>query len=182
MTQEERWKAVCANDATFDGVFFYAVRSTGIFCRPSCRSRPPKPGNVLYFDTAEEALAAGFRPCKRCRSDLAGPAPAQALAEQAKAVMDASYRNRNELQTALKRLGVSPRRLDELFHQTYGMTPAQYAGNLRLAEAKGLLRGTDEPIVSVADRVGFAGLSSFYRFFRNGTGLSPAAYRKEHSR
>ncbi len=182
MTQEERWQAVCANDASFDGVFFYAVRSTGIFCRPSCRSRPPKPANVLYFDTAAEAMAAGFRPCKRCRSDLVGPAPSLALAQQAKALLDASYCKRDELQTEWKRLGVSPRRLDELFQQAYGVTPTQYAATLRLTEAKRLLRDTDEPIVSVADQVGFGGLSSFYRFFRNGAGLSPAAYRKENHR
>ena len=70
MMREEMWKAVSENDPSYDGILFYAVKSTGIYCRPSCKSKIPKRENVCFFDTAEKARAAGFRPCKRCRSDL----------------------------------------------------------------------------------------------------------------
>jgi len=66
MENEIKWKAVIENDKSFDGYFFYAVKSTGIFCRPSCRSRPPLQNNVEFYDTSAEAINAGYRPCKRC--------------------------------------------------------------------------------------------------------------------
>ena len=68
MTDQEKYQAVINNDANYDGVFFYAVKSTGIFCRPSCKSKIPNAKNLLYFDTAEEAIAAGFRPWQDQRS------------------------------------------------------------------------------------------------------------------
>lgn len=70
MTDRQRWQAVLDNDRRYDGTFFYGVASTGIFCRPSCPSRPPRRDRVRFFPTADAALAAGFRPCKRCRPDL----------------------------------------------------------------------------------------------------------------
>ena len=81
MTDAQRQKAVHGSDAAFDGVFFYAVKTTSVYCRPSCKSKKPNLTNLLFFETAAEAQAAGFRPCKRCRPDLAEYSPAQALAE-----------------------------------------------------------------------------------------------------
>ena len=65
--ENNKWKVVIENDNSFDECFFYAVKSTGIFCRPSCRSKPPLQNNVEFFHTSEEAVKAGYRPCKRCR-------------------------------------------------------------------------------------------------------------------
>lgn len=70
MTEREKLHSVLECDGAYDGRFFYAVRSTGVYCRPSCKSRPPKPENVEYFDSAAEAESAGYRPCKRCRPDV----------------------------------------------------------------------------------------------------------------
>lgn len=166
------WRASSESDAAFDGAFFYAVRSTGVFCRPSCKSRVPMRENVLFFQTADAARAAGFRPCKRCRPDLPTYQPIREIAEEAKAALDAGR--------GLDALGVSPRRLSGIFKHAYGATISAYAGELRLKEAKRLLAETDMPIVDVADAVGFGALSAFYRFFKRGAGQTPAAYRREH--
>jgi AraC family transcriptional regulator of adaptative response / methylphosphotriester-DNA alkyltransferase methyltransferase len=172
MTEEEMWRAASQSDAAFDGAFFYAVRSTGVFCRPSCKSRVPDRKNVLFFETAADARGAGFRSCKRCRPDIPGYAPAREIAEAAKAALEAGQ------SPAVP--GVSPRRLSAAFRETYGATISSRAGEKRLAEAKRLLAETDVPVVDAADAVGFRALSAFYRFFKRGTGETPAAYRREH--
>lgn len=180
MIEEEMWKAVSENDVAYDGIFFYAVKSTGIYCRPSCKSKRPKRENVRFFDTAEQAKAAGFRPCKRCRSDLLDYQPIKEIAEKAKRLLDDYFQKNQELNQELRHLGISQRRMVEIFKDEYGVTLSEYVGNLRLTEAKRLLSDTNDEIVNIAYSVGFSGLSSFYRFFKTGTGLSPAAYRKEH--
>lgn len=180
MTQGEMWKAVSENDASYDGLFFYAVKSTGIYCRPSCKSKIPKCENVCFFDTAEQARSAGFRPCKRCRSDLLEYEPIKEITEKAKRLMDEAFHKKWELNQELRHLGVSQRRIAEIFKDEYGVTLSEYVGNLRLSEAKQLLSDTDDAIIDIAYSIGFGGLSSFYRFFKNSMGRSPAAYRKEH--
>ncbi|SHO52061.1 bifunctional transcriptional activator/DNA repair enzyme AdaA [Anaerocolumna xylanovorans] len=176
--QEEMWRAVSENDTAYDGIFFYAVKSTGIYCRPSCKSKIPKRENVCFFDTAKEARAAGFRPCKRCRSDLLDYQPIREIAEKAKQLLEDSFYKSCELNQELKELGVSKHRMAEIFKEEYGVTLAEYVGNLRLEEAKRLLLETKDEIISIAYAVGFGGVSSFYRFFKNGTGVSPGVFRK----
>lgn len=180
MMIDEMWKAVSENDASYDGVFFYAVKSTGIYCHPSCKSKLPKRNNVCFFDTAEQARAAGFRPCKRCRSDILDYQPMREITEKVKQLLDDSFHKRCELNQKLKQLGISQHRMVELFKGEYGVTLSEYVGNLRLKEAQRLLSDTDDEIIDISYSIGFDGLSSFYRFFKNGTGLSPAKYRKEH--
>lgn len=175
MTEQEKWTAVIENDTAFDGRFFYGVRTTKIFCRPSCPSKVPRRENVVFFDTAEQASAAGFRPCKRCRPDLIGYAPVQDAAEQVRALLDAG-------QDAFSGLGVTRRRASEIFRWHYGVSPRDYRQRVRLEQARALLTRTQMPIVDVADAVGFESLSAFYRFFRAQTGLPPAAYRKKFTR
>lgn len=182
MTQDEMWRAVCENDAACDGLFFYAVESTGIFCRPSCKSKQPKRENVRFFDSAQQAHAAGFRPCKRCRSDLAEYQPMRDMARCARDLIDATFAAGCDCTAELRQLGLSRHRLAEIFVAVYGVTPAEYLAGLRLTKATQLLTDTNDPIVDVAYAAGFGGLSSFYRFFKGRTGLSPAAYRKEHQK
>lgn len=179
MTADEMWRAVCENDSAFDGVFFYAVNSTGIFCRPSCKSKKPKRGNVRFFESAAQARAAGFRPCKRCRSDLADYQPMHETAEKARLLIEASFAGGRDCALGLRQLGVSRHRLAEIFLAVYGVTPSAYAAGLRLKTARRLLADTGTSIIEIAYAAGFGGLSSFYRFFKGRTGLSPAAYRKE---
>ena len=177
--QEEMWRAVYESDTSYDGIFFYAVRSTGIYCRPSCKSKIPRRENICYFDTAEQAKEAGFRPCKRCRSDLFDYKPMKEIAEKVKQLLEDSYTKRNRANQELKELGLSKHRVGEIFKEEYGITLSEYTDRLRLEKAKERLSCTGDEIIDIAYSVGFGGISSFYRFFKKETGQSPAAYRKE---
>ena len=126
MTDRQRWQAVLDNDRRYDGAFFYGVASTGIFCRPSCPSRPPRRDRVRFFPTADAALAAGFRPCKRCRPDLTDFSPGQDVAAEAMALLHRHFRDQAALSAALNGLGLSRRRLAALFQAAYG-TPSTAA-------------------------------------------------------
>lgn len=169
------WQAVVARDARLDGIFVYAVRSTGIFCRPGCRSRAPKHENVLFFRGAQEALEAGFRPCKRCRPQQVLPpderealiAGARELIEQAKVPLT--------LAELGKALNVSPWHLQRLFKAATGLTPRAYAAALRLERLKdGLRRG--QPFTETIYNAGFGSPSRVYES-GGGLGMTPGAYR-----
>ena len=177
--QDDMWRAVHESDPSYDGIFFYAVKSTGIYCRPSCKSKIPKRENICYFDTAEQAREAGFRPCKRCRSDLFDYQPMKEIAEKVRLLLEDSYTKRSKTSQELKEIGLSKHRVGEIFKNEYGITLSEYTDRLRLEKAKDLLSGTGEDIVDIAYSVGFGGMSSFYRFFKKETGQSPAAFRKE---
>ena len=172
MTEQEMWEAVQRSDASYDGLFFYAVKTTGIFCRPSCKSKPPKQENLCYFASGEEARTAGFRPCKRCRSDLLEYQPMREIAAEIKARLDKA--------ASLDDVGLTPRRMTDIFRQEYGVTPKEYADSLRLRTAKEMLAGSPEKVIDVAYQAGFSSLAAFNRFFKQQTGQTPTAYRKEH--
>ena len=170
MTEQEMWEAVQRSDASYDGLFFYAVKTTGIFCRSSCRSKPPKREDLRYFVSAEEAGAAGFRPCKRCRSDLLAYQPMREIAAEIKARLDKAASPAD--------VGLTPRRMSEIFKQEYGVTPKEYADARRLDTAKELLTATQERIIDVAYRSGFSSLAAFNRSFKQQTGQTPTRYRE----
>ena len=180
MTPNEMYEAVVNNDGTFDGKFFYGVKSTGIFCRPSCPSKKPLRENVCFFHTAQEAIAAGFRPCKRCRSDLTTYEPQREVAKMIKERLDHLPAYPVCWSAFLHELGLSIRWADALFQDIYQMTPKKYVDRLRLKTAKQLLLETDQQAIKIADLVGFEGGSAFHRFFRMQTGESPLAYRKKN--
>ena len=172
MTEQEMWEAVQHSDAGYDGLFFYAVKTTGIFCRPSCKSKPPKRENLCYFASGEDARAAGFRPCKRCRSDLLEYRPMQEIATEIKVRLDKA--------ASLDDVGLTPRRMTDIFKQEYGVTPKEYADSLRLHAAKELLVSTSEKVIDIAYQAGFSSLAAFNRFFKQQIGHTPTEYRKEH--
>ncbi|MBE0601612.1 MAG: methylated-DNA--[protein]-cysteine S-methyltransferase, partial [Firmicutes bacterium] len=178
MTKDDMLRAALANDAAFDGVFWYGVKSTGVYCRPSCASRAPKPENMAFFPTAQAAEQAGYRPCKRCRPDLAVYQPALETAEQMKAVIDDGFLQKTAMFERLKRLVVSPKRAIEIFREVYRTTPGAYADALRIAEARRRLRETDEPILDIALALGFESVSAFYALFGKAAEITPAAYRR----
>lgn len=181
LTQDVMWNAVVACDKGCDGEFFYAVKTVGVYCRPSCRSRTPLQKNVCYFATAQDAENAGFRPCKRCRPDLLDYAPVVELARQTKSLMDDYFSEREQLTAKMRRLGVSSSHLAVIFKQQYGMVPSQYLSQIRIDYAKRLLAETNAPIITIAGDVGFDSLPSFYGFFRSKTGTTPKEYRSTHS-
>lgn len=172
------WKAVSENDDAYDGIFFYAVKSTGIYCRPSCKSKPPKRDNVGFFDTSIEAQVAGFRPCKRCRSDLCDYQPIKEIAQKVKKLIDEMWNEKHILDKQLENIGISNRRIVDIFKEEYGITLTEYIANLRLEEVKFLLKTTDDAIIDIAYSVGFGGLSSFYSFFKKRVAISPMVYRR----
>ena len=180
MTQQEMWEAVCTHDAGCDGIFFYAVKSTGVYCRPSCKSRLPRRENVCFFDTARQAREAGFRPCKRCRSDLLEYQPMRDIAAEVKRRIDAAFAARAETRDPLSGAGLTRRRLTDVFKSEYGLTPKEYADSLRLREARRLLADTREKVIDIAWATGFSSLSAFNRFFKKETALTPTQYRRAH--
>lgn len=179
MTEQEMWEVVIQNDSSYDGVFFYAVKTTGIYCRPSCRSKPPKRGNICFFQTAQEARDAGFRPCKRCRSDLLDYHPMREIAEMVKEKIDHAFAEQEKFNQGLTEIGLSSRRAVDVFKAEYGMTPKAYSDSLRLKEAQRLLLDTDTKVIDIAYQVGFGSLAAFYSFFKKETGKTPSGYRKE---
>lgn len=178
MTEQEMWDAVQSNDASYDGLFFYGVKTTGIYCRPSCKSKVPKRDNVCFFSTARQARDAGFRPCKRCRSDLLDYQPMQDIAAEVKKKIDEAFTSQTKLYEQLQDVGLTFRRLTDIFRDEYGVTPKEYADSLRLNEAKNLLKSSDIKIIDIAFMTGFSSLSAFNRFFKNQTGQTPSEYRR----
>ncbi|KAB7770122.1 DNA-3-methyladenine glycosylase 2 family protein [Xanthomonas maliensis] len=177
-------RARLARDARFDGLFFTAVRSTGIYCRPVCPAPPPKPGNVHYFPTAAAASAAGYRPCLRCRPELS-PQAQQHLGEEsvqrALAMIAEGVLQEQPVQTLATAVGMSARQLQRQFVQQLGATPIQVHGTRRLLLAKQLLTETTLPITEVALAAGFNSLRRFNAAFLQGCGMPPSALRKQRS-
>ncbi len=178
MTEEEKWKAVLSCDTAYDGQFFYGVKTTGIFCRPSCKSKSPKRKNVEFFDTEEQARRRGLRPCKRCRPDLLEFQPQKENAEKIRLTYDRYFSDHNRLKEELKRLCLSRNRINQLFQSQYEKTPVEYLNELRIVSAKELLVNTQDTILQIALQSGFESLSTFYTQFRRLTGSSPNVYRK----
>lgn len=175
MINFERWNAVIANDRSYDGKFFYGVKSTHIFCRPSCASKPPKPENIVFFNCREDAEKEGFRPCKRCRPDLISYHPTDDLAEEAKAIIDCSFAKRSELQEKLHALGVTRSHLTVLFEKKFDMSLEQYIAQVRFERARELLDAGNR-ITDVAFEVGMESSASFTAFFKKQGGVTPSDY------
>jgi len=175
-TDAERWTALTERDAQADGVFFYAVRTTGVFCRPSCASRPPRRENVEYFATADEARAAGYRDCKRCQP---GGLPRELdIVNRACAALDADPQQRLTLAQLSEAVHVSPFHLQRLFKRVTGVSPREYQAAQRGAALRDALqRGTDVTRATVD-----AGFSSPSRMYDNAPaelGMKPSAYRRK---
>ncbi len=178
MAFNEMYDAVILNDESYDTMFFYAVKSTGIYCRVSCKSKAPKAENIEFYKTSQEALSAGYRACKRCRSDLLDYKPMKDIAEKLKNLIDDMFGEVENLNTEIDKLGLSRKRMVEVFKDEYGKTPSNYVNNLRYNEALRLLEQTDAEVIDIAYSVGFGSLSAFYKFFKERAHMSPAAYRK----
>lgn len=177
MTEEKKWEAALACDADYDGQFFYGVKTTGIFCRPSCKSKSPKREHVVFFDTAEQARKYGLRPCKRCRPDLLEFQPQKKAAEEIKLTYQKFFLDYIQLKKELKKLGLSRNRITQIFQMQYGKAPTEYLNELRISRAKELLMDTKDNILQIALQSGFESLSAFYTQFRKVAGVSPNEYR-----
>ena len=177
MNDEEMWRAVRNRDASCDGQFFYGVKTTGIYCRPSCKSKLPQRDHVVFFRTREEAEKAGFRPCKRCRPDLLQYDPALELSQRTKELLERHYNDRAMLERDMKETGVSRKHLTQVFKQQYDITPSKYLIQVRIGAARKMLEDGSE-IVDAAGMAGYENLSEFYDHFRRLIGMTPARYRQ----
>jgi AraC family transcriptional regulator of adaptative response / DNA-3-methyladenine glycosylase II len=182
------YRAMQAHDARFDGSFFTAVTSTGIYCRPICRVRTPLRENCRFFRHAAQAEAAGFRPCLRCRPELA-PRAASWSTEDASTILalqaarlidepDAWHVDGPGAADVAMRLGVSDRHLRRIFETRFGVSPLQYLQTRRLLAAKQLIADTPLPMAQVAHASGFASVRRFNAAFVAHYGLNPSAMRR----
>lgn len=174
---EEKWQAIINNDASYDSRFFYAVKSTGIFCRPSCKSRPPKKENVRLFPNAEQALAEHFRPCKRCKPNGLR-LPDDDWVDQIAQYIDSNYGETLTLETLADMCHGSPYHLHRTFKRVKGITPVEYVQQTRMAKAKECLSRSDQPIADIAMAVGIPNASYFITLFKKRTGRTPSEYRQ----
>lgn len=174
-TPFEMERAVTTSDASYDGIFVVAVRTTGIFCRPSCPARKPLPRNRVYYATAAEALAAGYRPCKRCRPlEADGRPPAWAAQLLADVDRDPAARWRD---ADLKARGIDPARARRYFRAHYGMTFQAFCRGRRLGEALHQLRNGGD-LDAVALGHGYDSHSGFREAFARTFGQPPGRSRQ----
>jgi len=175
-------RARLSRDPRFDGKFFIAVTTTGIYCRPICPVRSPKPNNIRYYATAAAAAEAGFRPCLRCRPEAAPGTPAwtgtSAVVRRALRLIDDGFLDQASVETLADRLGIGTRHLDRLFAQHIGASPVAVAQTRRLHFAKRLLDDTVVPITEVALAAGFRSVRRFNDAFRSSYGRPPRELRK----
>jgi len=172
-----------ARDAAYDGRFFTAVRTTGIYCRPVCPARQPLSKNVTYYPSAAAAEHAGYRPCLRCRPETAPFCPAwngtRTTVERALKMIDAGALDQGTVADMAEKLGVGSRHLSRLFKQYLGASPLQTAKTLRLQRAKRLLNDTDLPMTEIATRAGFRSVRRFNAAFLELHDRPPSTLRRK---
>lgn len=178
---DERYRAISARDTRFDGQFVTAVRSTGIYCRPSCPARTPKPQNVTFYPTSAAAHEAGYRACKRCLPEAAPGSPAWDIrgdtAARAMRLISDGVVEREGVPGLAARLGYSGRHLTRLLTTELGAGPLALARAHRAHTARMLLVGTDMPISDVAFSAGFASIRQCNDTIREVFGLTPGELR-----
>lgn len=175
-------QARLSRDARFDGLFFTAVSSTGIYCRPVCPAPPPKRENVAYYPSAAAAEAAGYRPCLRCRPELSPGDGAwrrgDAVIARALKLIDEGALAEQPLAVLAQRVNLGERQLRRLFVERLGAAPIGVHGTRRLLFAKQLLTETDLPITDVAMAAGFGSLRRFNTTFRDAYRMAPRELRR----
>ncbi|WP_374314159.1 AlkA N-terminal domain-containing protein [Microbacterium sp.] len=181
MTFDERYRAIDSRDTRFDGQFVTAVRSTGIYCRPSCPARTPKPANVTFYPTSAAAHEAGYRACKRCLPEAAPGSPQWNLrgdtAGRAMRLIADGVVEREGVPGLARRLGYSPRHLTRLLSAELGAGPLALSRAHRAQTARMLLVGTDLPAADVAFSAGFASVRQFNETVREVFGMTPLELR-----
>lgn len=178
------YRALASRDARFDGVFFVGVTSTGVYCRPICTARTPKESNCRFFANAMLAESEGFRPCLRCRPEIApGYAPvddARRIAHVIVQRIDEGLANGEAgLEEIASQFELSSRQVRRIVRNELGVSPIQLVLTRRLLLAKQLLTETKLPVLDVASASGFASLRRFNDAFRLRYGMAPTRLRKE---
>ena len=172
------WQAVLERDERYDGIVYYAVSTTGVYCRPVCPSRRPRPENVTFFHDRGEARRRGFRPCKRCRPDTVPEAGGERalLLEACRRIGDAGDAAPT-LETLAGALAESPDRIRRLFRRLLGVSPKQYADAVRLERFKQAVAAGGSVAEATYD-AGYGSASRLYERAGRQLGMTPAAYQR----
>jgi AraC family transcriptional regulator of adaptative response/methylated-DNA-[protein]-cysteine methyltransferase len=174
---DARWDAVRRRDSAFDGAFVFAVRTTGVYCRPSCASRAAKRENVSFFSTAAEAEKAGYRACKRCGPDKLGAPDRRAEAVRRACEMIAAAEEAPSLNDLAASAGLSPFHFHRVFKKVAGVTPKAYAAQMQARRAADRLREAGTITEAIYD-AGFNSSSRFYETAAARLGMTPSAVRR----
>jgi AraC family transcriptional regulator of adaptative response/methylated-DNA-[protein]-cysteine methyltransferase len=170
-------------DPKFDGLFFIAVKTTGIYCRPVCPVKQPLTKNIEFYSTAPACESAGYRPCLRCRPETAPFCPAwkgtRSTVERALKLINDGALDHGSVDELADRLGVTSRHLARLFQKHIGASPLQTGGTIRLQRAKRLLDETEFSMSEIASRAGFNSLRRFNSAFHELYGRAPSEMRKK---
>jgi AraC family transcriptional regulator, regulatory protein of adaptative response / DNA-3-methyladenine glycosylase II len=170
LSHDDWYRALAARDARFDGRLFVGVRTTGIYCRPICPARTPKQANVTFFTSAAAAQEAGFRPCLRCRPEVAPHLPAwngtSATVSRALRLIDDGALEEGSIEHLAERLGTGARQLRRLFARHLGASPHSIVETRRVLLAKQLIQDTRLPMALIAHASGFGSVRRFKQTFR----------------
>jgi len=174
-----RWNAVLHRDRKADGTFVYSVRSTGVFCRPGCSSRTPRPENVRFHANSDEAIRAGFRPCQRCKPTQNSAPSTEAIATVCRSIETAIAAGDSipQLDTLAQQAGLSKFHLHRMFRASTGLTPKQYANACRAKQLQKSLKGS-ATVTDIIYETGFNSSSRFYHATANTLGMTPTQFRK----
>jgi AraC family transcriptional regulator, regulatory protein of adaptative response / methylphosphotriester-DNA alkyltransferase methyltransferase len=174
------YETILRRDTRYDGQYYVAIKTTGIFCRPSCRSRTPRPENVIVCSSIEEAVQKGFRACKRCRPDNPDPhGPDAGLAQAVVELIQQRYRENLTLAEMAAACKISPYHLQRVFKRMTGTTPAKQLLQTRMEEAKRYLDQKELAIADIATAVGFRSISHFTVAFKKMFGSTPNEYKED---
>ena len=175
-TADPRWPMVVARDPNADGTFLYLVKTTGVYCRPSCAARPARPENVQFHTTCQDAAKAGFRPCKRCKPDQVSPVEQHAGRIAAACRMIEISETQPTLNRLAQHAGLSPYHFHRIFKAATGLTPKGYA----VAHRNNLVRKALKKRSTVTQAIYDAGYNSNGPFYKNSNqvlGMAPSIYR-----
>ena len=182
LTPTQCYQAILTRDSRFDGRFFVAVRSTRIYCRPICRVKTPMQKNCTFYSHAAAAEAAGYRPCKRCRPELApGNSPMEISSQLARATafhIGQDFLADHSLADLAGKLGITDRQMRRVFHDEFGVAPVEFWQTQRLLLAKQLLTDSNMPITSVALASGFSSVRRFNTLLKTRYRMTPTELRK----
>jgi len=185
LNPDRYYEALKARDARFDGIFFVGVSTTGIYCRPICAVRMPGRDRCTFYPNAANAEAAGYRPCLRCRPELAPGAAAvdavRRVSDQAVSRIEAGALSDASIEELAAEFGVSSRQLRRVVKQEYGVTPVELAQTRRLLLAKQLITDTQLRMIDVAFASGFSSVRRFNHLFQTRYKLNPTTLRRQRS-
>jgi AraC family transcriptional regulator of adaptative response/methylated-DNA-[protein]-cysteine methyltransferase len=171
LSKEKMYEAIIRKDSSFEGIFFTAVKTTGVFCKPSCPARKPKFENVDFFFSSKECLQRGFRPCKVCKPLEAVKATPTHIQSLLREIEEQPHIKIND--QGLRVRGLEPNSVRRWFQKNHGLTFQGYQRMIRINHAFKLIKG-GESIIQSAFEIGFESLSGFNEAFKNTTGINPS--------